>query len=46
VVSKKLGGCVFSGIVEEVGEVVEIRDTEGGRWLKIKAADILKDGAI
>lgn len=37
---------MFSGIVEEVGEVVEIRDTEGGRWLKIKAADILKDGAI
>ncbi len=37
---------MFSGIVEEVGEVLEVKDTEGGRWLKIGATAILGDAML
>ncbi len=37
---------MFSGIVEEVGEVLEVKDTEDGRWLKIGAKEILADAAL
>lgn len=37
---------MFSGIVEEVGEVIETTDTSDGRRLKIKAGEILKDTAL
>ncbi len=37
---------MFSGIVEEVGEVLEVQDTADGRWLKIGAKEILADAAL
>jgi riboflavin synthase len=37
---------LFSGIVEEVGQVLEVKDTEDGRWLKIGAKEILADAAL
>lgn len=37
---------MFSGIVEEVGQVLEVKDTEDGRWLKIGAKEILADAAL
>ncbi len=37
---------MFSGIVEEVGPVLEVKDTEDGRWLKIGAKEILADAAL
>jgi riboflavin synthase len=37
---------LFSGIVEEVGEVLEVQDTADGRWLKIGAKEILADAAL
>lgn len=41
---------MFSGIVEEVGEVLELRDGADGRWLKIGAsvvtADVAKGASI
>ncbi len=37
---------MFSGIVEEVGQVLEISDTDGGRRLKIGAKDIMSDAQI
>ena len=37
---------MFSGIVEAVGQVLEVKDTEGGRWLKIGAKEILSDAAL
>lgn len=37
---------MFSGIVEEVGEVIAVEATSDGRRLKIKAGEILKDAAI
>lgn len=37
---------MFSGIVEEVGEVLEVQDTADGRWLKIGAKEILADSAL
>jgi riboflavin synthase len=37
---------LFSGIVEEVGEVLEVQDTADGRWLKIGAKEILADSAL
>lgn len=37
---------MFSGIVEEVGEVIDIVDTDGGRRLKVRAGEIVKDAAL
>lgn len=37
---------MFSGIVEEVGTVLELKDTGDGRWLKIGAQTILADGCL
>ncbi len=37
---------MFSGIVEEVGEVLEVQDTADGRWLKVGAKEILADAAV
>ncbi len=37
---------MFSGIVEEVGQVLEVKDTADGRWLKIGAKEILGDAAL
>jgi riboflavin synthase len=37
---------LFSGIVEEVGEVIEVTDTSDGRRLKIRAAQMLKDATL
>lgn len=37
---------MFSGIVEEIGVVLEVEDTKDGQRLKIGASGILKDGAI
>lgn len=37
---------MFSGIVEEVGQVLEVKDTADGRWLKIGAKKILSDAAL
>lgn len=37
---------MFSGIVEEVGEVIDIVDTDGGRRLKVRAGEIVKDASL
>jgi len=37
---------MFSGIVEEVGQVLEVKDTDGGRRLKIGAKNIMADAAM
>jgi riboflavin synthase len=37
---------VFSGIVEEIGVVLDVEATKDGQRLKIGASGILKDGAI
>ena len=37
---------MFSGIVEEVGQVLEVKDTADGRWLKIGAKEILSDAKL
>ncbi|MDQ5965891.1 MAG: riboflavin synthase [Cyanobacteriota bacterium erpe_2018_sw_39hr_WHONDRS-SW48-000098_B_bin.30] len=37
---------MFSGIVEEVGEVLSVQDTADGRRLRISARNILSDGAL
>lgn len=37
---------MFSGIVEEIGVVLEVEDTKDGQRLKIGASGILKDGAL
>ena len=34
---------MFSGIVEEVGVVLEVRDSDDGRWLKVRAAAVTSD---
>ena len=37
---------MFSGIVEELGTVLEIRDSEDGRWIKIGACLVTSDVSI
>lgn len=37
---------MFSGIVEEIGQVIEVQDVGEGRRLKIKASNILADAAL
>lgn len=37
---------MFSGIVEELGSVLEIRDSEDGRWIKIGACLVTSDVSV